>query len=71
MLCLKCEFFKIKQKPIIDNDGVFLYEGVAYCKKNDLYINFFDKRNLKKLKCIDDAENFKNRIKKNGNAHKI
>ena len=57
MLCLKCKFFKIKQKPIIDSDGIFLYEGVAYCKKNDLYINFFDKRNLKKLKCIDDVEN--------------
>ena len=54
MLCKKCKFFKIKQEPIIGWDGFFVYNGVAYCKKNDLCIDFFDKRNLKKLKCIND-----------------
>ena len=47
--CIDCEYFKIRQQPIKDWDT-----GLAHCDKHNLSVDFYNKRKLIKLVCVEE-----------------
>ena len=49
--CFGCEHFEIKYWPIKHVDT-----GLAVCKKHNLECDFLNKRQLNRLKCVEESE---------------
>ncbi len=57
--CYDCEHFKVLCEPVKVVGLGYKEAGTAICKKHDLVVDFITYGKLKKLTCVEDANNEK------------